>query len=306
VSVLVTESGSTPDCHNKEKNIMATLINTQEIVSGNNRTLLAPFGSRAELTEYANRLEITYRIKIKGGEVRRLTKPESIRFASACLAHGLDPNVGQIWATEGKDGEMIIKIGRNGWTLAVATQLKNEGGGNAWTEYRQILDEAERVQLLVPKGAVAFECKLFDTPSIRAYSEAVERLSKAGASWPEIKEALGSRPYSVGIGIYLPSDKTKYQDESYPPVERTKKRAYEAAIKYRFALPFDEIEGAEELPAQYTGPMLGAPKQAAAEAIIDGDSKKRNEGDYQPDPAAIDAALKVKQERDTKALYGEG
>jgi len=278
---------------------------TQEIVSGNGRTLLAPFGSRAEVTEYANRLKLTYRIKLKGGETRELTKPESIRFASACLAHGLDPNVGEIWATDGKDGVMIIKPGRNGWTKAVATQLKNEGGGNAWAEYRQIIDVAERIQLFVPAGALVFECKLFDTPSIRAYSEAVKRLSKAGASWPEIKEALGSRPFSVGIGMYSPSEKTKYQDEQYPPIERTKKRAYEAAIKYRFALPFDEIEGSEELSPEYTGPMLGAPKQAAAEAIIDGDDKKTGEDDFTPDPAVIDAELKAKKARDSAALYGE-
>ena len=280
---------------------------TQEIVSGNNgRTLLAPFGSRAELTEYANRLEMTYKIKIKGGEVRRLTKPESIRFASACLAHGLDPNVGEIWASEDKDGEMVIKVGRNGWTKAIVGQLRNEGGGNAWAEYRQIVDPDERALLMIPQGSLAIECKLFDSPSIRAYSEAVERLSKAGASWPEIKEALGSRPYSVGVGVYAPSDKTKWQDESYQPIERTKKRAYEAAVKYRFALPFDEIEGAEELPAQYTGPMLGSPKKAAAEAVIDGNGKNSEGDDYQPDPAAIEAALKAKRERDIQALYGNG
>jgi len=287
---------------------------TQEIVSGNGRTLLAPFGSRAEVAEYANRLKATYRIKLKGGEVRELTKTESIRFASACLAHGLDPNVGEIWATEGKDGVMVIKPGRNGWTKAVATQLKNEGGGNAWAEYRQIVDESERIQLLIPAGAVAFECKLFDTPSIRAYSEAVERLSKAGAPWPEIKEALGSRPFSTGIGIYSTGANTKYQDEQYPPIERTKKRAYEAAVKYRFALPFDEIEGSDELPPEYTGPMLDSPKQAAANTVVDqkksapsaDDAGQAKSDEYQPDPAAIDAALKAKRERDSQALFGNG
>lgn len=296
---------------------------TQEIISANGgRTLLAPFGSRAELNEYANRLVLTYRIKLKHDEVRKLSKTEAIQFASACLAHGLDPNVGEIWASESKDGQLVIKVGRNGWTKAVANQLRNEGGGNAWTEYRQIVDEAERLQLLVPKGAVVFECKLFDTPSIRAYSEAVERLSKAGASWPEIKEALGSRPYSVGIGMYSPSDKTKYQDEQYTPVERAKKRAYEAAIKYRFALPFDEIEGAEELPAQYTGPMLDS--RAASQATVEQHPQEKTGEDYIPPADEIDAALELKRNRETddeidfalqlkkkreagiKALFGDG
>jgi hypothetical protein len=267
----------------------------QQIVADNGRTLLAPFGSRTELNEYANRLSLTYRVKLKGGETRKLSQAESIRFASVCLAHGLDPYAGEIWASEGKDGELVIKTGRNGWTKAIAIQLRNEGGGNCWAEYRQIVEEAERVQLLIPKGAIAFECRLYDTPSIRAYTEAVERLSRAGASWDEIKGIVGNRPYSSGLGVYQPSDKTRWQDESYPPIERAKKRAYEAAVKYRFALPFDQIEGSDELPREYTGPML-RPNDPGEQTI--------DNNEYKPNPRDIDEALKAKREAGSKALFG--
>jgi hypothetical protein len=291
--------------------------NGKVVIGGNGKTLLAPFGSRKEIAELADRIERMLKVydpTLEGkGDNRKLSKTEALRMASVALAHGLDPSIGEIYPVVSKKGVFSVGVGRDGWSKALAFRLNAEGGGNAWPEFHMIIDEGERQRLQVPAGAICYECRLRDTRTVEATVKLIEAMSKAGASWQEIKELAGPG-YVIGIGWYKPSG--GYEDLQYPPIQRAMKRAYCDAVKKRAHLPFEIEEGTDVLPDDYTGPMLSE-RAAAKDTIVDGNLKKSQGAtptapapdEYRPDPADIDAVLKRKQaadrERNSETLFGK-
>lgn len=270
----------------------------QLMVSDNGRTKLAPFGSSSEVREMAKRLLPTIKVNLSKGESRFMSPTEAGMMAASCIAHGLDPFIGDIYPME-KDGKFSLIPGRGAWVKAANRALEKNGGGNFWFEERLLLDTDERMRLLIDAGAIAYEVKLYDTPTIRAYSEAVAAMSKAGAPWGEIKDALGARPCITALGVYSTSSSSAYSDKMWPPHERAKKRGRCACLKVKFNLPFDDYgEGADDLPDDYRA------KPIKVDTVVD----NALPDEYKPDPADIDADLKKRkaaQARDKAALFPE-
>lgn len=264
----------------------------QVIVPENGKTLLERYGSRKELREFADRITRSIPVNLTGGQIRPMKPAEAMHLAEASLAHGLDPFVGQVYMIVDKEGVPKIHIGPAGYEVAATRQLHKEGGGNWWPEYEAINNSDERGELLVPIGAVAYRCKLYDTPSIKTYVEAIKAATAAGASWDEIKATFGSRPYTEGLGFYKP--KGGYQDEMYSPHHRARKRALNNALRQRFSLEFHgESDG--DLPDEFTGPLLSdrsqvvdqSPAPASTAPAVGQDLP----ADPDPGPAVDNAAL---------------
>lgn len=113
--------------------------------------------------------------------------------------------------------------------------------GNFWVEFREIGNVEERKRYGISDGALAFEARLFDSENIRTYTEAVGMMTKAGVPWDAVKEMIGSKPYTSGIGVLKPSEQTKMER-----VQCAMKRAEADAIKRRFDVPFGLQTGVEE------------------------------------------------------------
>lgn len=258
-------------------------------------TLLAHYGSRKEIREMVERLRrSTLLIKLKAGETRKMTETECMTLAMACLPYGFQPGV-DIVPMQDRSGNFTLHYAPSCWQKAAQVRLREEGGGNYWPQYEMITSPDERELLLVPQGAIVVRCKLYDTPTIRAYTDLVGALNQVqGMTAEKLEQYAGSRPYTEGIGWYVPSGNTKFQDEAYPPIERAKKRALKQALKARFSLEFQDNESDGFLPDEFSGALakpdkpIDVPLSAQAQ-------------DY-TDPAFVDAQLRREQ---NTALWGE-
>lgn len=242
----------------------------QVMVQERGKTLLSRYGSRPEIAELADRIQKVIPVRLNEGQVRRMILAEAQYLAEASLAHGLDPFVGQIYLLVVRDIP-TIHIGPAGYEVQATRQLQREGGGNWWPEFERIDDEQARADLLVPRAAIAYRCKLYDSPTIRTWTAAIDTMSRAGAEWREIMSILGSKPFAEGLGFYVPNGGK--QDEKYPPHERARKRAFHAALKKRFALEMDgDSDG--DLAPDFTGPLRGD----MAERIVEQEPAEQGDG----------------------------
>lgn len=238
-------------------------------------TNLVVWDSRDNVRELAERLKMM----TPGGA--KLGTNELLALAQGAVAHGLDPLNGEIWMIPGRG----LMVGVKGLRKKAREQVQ----GNFWIDFREIINPEERKRLGIAEGSMAFEAHLFDSENIRTYAETVERLMKAGIPWDAVKDMVGEKPYSVGIGILKAGENTKMER-----VQCAMKRAEADALKRRFDVPFGlAVESDAE------------PEGGEWQTIDNELPAKPAEGDYQPDPAAIDAALKAKREAMSKALYGQ-
>ena len=185
-------------------------------------TKLAAFGSRDSVRELADRI----RLGVPGG--RKLEQNEALVLAQIAIAHSLDPFTGEIWYIPGTGPMVGIKGLRK-----TAQKEARKNGGTYWTEFRRITDPDELDSLNIPAGALAFECRLLDSQTIRAYAETVKALREAGFSHDESTALAGIRPSTIGYGYLKSGEPTKM-----PPVQCATKRAEADAIKRRFHIPF--------------------------------------------------------------------
>lgn len=230
----------------------------QSIVVTPSQTLLSQWGSRVELREMSDRLRRTYRVTLKGGDSRQMTPTESDMLATVVLAYGLNPLVGEVYLMLDKQGHPKIVTGYTAYEKAGNAQMQQAGGGTLDPKFEPISDPDERAALLIPAGAVAIRCKLYDTITKREYVEMAKGLASAGAKWDDIERIIGGQPYTEGIGIYLPNNNTRYQDEQWSPALRARKRAYNAALKARFNLNFTGASDGD-LPEEFKGRLLQEP-----------------------------------------------
>lgn len=276
-----------------------------EIYQSETNTLLAHYGSRKEIREFMERIRKgALLIKLKGGESRRLVENELMALANACLPYGFIPGVDVIPMVD-RSGNFTLHYAATCWQKGANARLREEGGGNYWPQFEMITDPAERQLILVPAGAIAFRCKLYDTPTIRAYTALVAELNKIQGMTPDkLIELAGSRPYTEGIGWYLPTANTKHNDESYPPVERAKKRAFKQALKARFSLEFQDNESDGNLPDDFTG-QLGVDRN---QTPVHERAPIEVKADDYTDPAFIEAEIAreaAQRTRDSAAVWGE-
>ena len=198
-----------------------------------NGQALANYGSRAEVLEFVGRL----RTMLPGGD--KLSDGQIKALAQASLATGLDPLNGEIWMTD-----KGLMIGVKGLRRKGHEQVQ----GNYWVELQPITDKERRDLLQIPADGLAFEARLFDSENLRTFAETCERLLKAGIPWEAVERMVGSRPYTVGIGVFK-----KGEPSRMPPAQCGMKRAEADALKRRFDIGFADI------------PVEGEPEQGWVE-----------------------------------------
>lgn len=241
----------------------------QTLMVQSQRTLLSPYGTRKELKEMADRIQRVMTTRPPGGEPRKMNNTEAMLLSAGALAHGLDPFLHEIWLLYDRDANPCLYVGPDGFAKAANKQIAKEGGGNWWVEDRPITDPEARKLLGIPDGALAWEVHLYDTPTMRTYSDTVKAMAASGAPWEAIVRAVGEKPYTCGTGWYLPSNRTVKQDEQFPPSDRAYKRAYHHALAKRFNLNFaGDSDG--DLNPEFTGPLLSDGKPAGGPTIIEG------------------------------------
>lgn len=198
---------------------------TQSITVANQT--LQVWGTRDDVRELTERLQLM----LPGG---KNLNPNDVRaLAQGAVAHGLDPLNGEIWMIPGRG----LMIGVKGLRKKAREQVQ----GNFWVEFREIGNPEERKRYGIIDGALAFEARLFDSENIRTYTEAVGMMTKAGVPWEAVKEMIGSKPYTSGIGVLKPTEQTKMER-----VQCAMKRAEADAIKRRFDVPFGLQQGIED------------------------------------------------------------
>jgi len=181
---------------------------------------LAQYGSRDDVREMVARLKSM----LPGGD--KLTDGQVKALAQGALAHALDPLTGEIWMIPGRG----LMIGVKGLRRLGRKQVV----GNFWPEFIEIRDADTRKRLRIPEGALAFECRLFDTENLNTYVSTCERLLKAGIPWEAVEKMVGAKPYTPGIGVLKAGEQTKME-----PVQCAMKRAESDALKRRFDVPLD-------------------------------------------------------------------
>ncbi len=245
---------------------------TQNVTKSNGGAL-SVYGDRDQVRELRERLSLM----TPGGS--KLSQNELAALAQGAIAHGLDPLNGEIWIIPGRG----LMIGIKGLRKKARQQVK----GNFWCNFIEIVNIEDRKRLRIPDGALAYECRLFDSENIRVYVDAVEQMTKAKIPWESIVSMLGDKPYTIGVGMLKPGENTK-MDAS----QCAMKRAEADALKRRFDVPFGlAIEPDTDEPG-YGGEWVEGELSEA----------------YVPDPADIDRDLaerKAKREADKQALYGE-
>lgn len=191
-----------------------------------NQTLQV-WGTRDDVRELTERLQLM----LPGG---KNLNPNDVRaLAQGAVAHGLDPLNGEIWMIPGRG----LMIGVKGLRKKAREQVQ----GNFWVEFREISNADERKRYGIVDGSLAFEARLFDSENIRTYTEAVGMMTKAGVPWEAVKEMIGSKPYTSGIGVLKQTEQTKMER-----VQCAMKRAEADAIKRRFDVPFGLQQGIED------------------------------------------------------------
>jgi len=259
---------------------------TQQLVKAN--TTVQAFGTSDEV----NALDKRLKVMLPGAD--KLNQGQRLALAQAAIAHGLDPFNGEIWMIPGRG----LMVGVKGLRKKAHQQVK----GNYWIDFRFIDSEAERAQLRIPTGALAYEARLFDTENITTYTTAVGSLTKAGIPWEAVERMVGSKPYTSGIGVLAPGEQTKMQ-----PMQCAMKRAEADAIKRRFDVPFGmEVIDDDQLPDVVPGDfvVVDEPKQPHATETAQGVT----EAEYKPDPAVIEkehAERLAKRKAEAQSLFQE-
>lgn len=233
---------------------------------------------REEVVSLSERI----RALLPGGN--RLTPQEAQSLAQVALLHGLDPFNGEVWYLKDKSGNSLgVTAGIKGHRRAAHRQIDKQGG-NYWCEFDQLSPD-EKKALAMPENAIAFRCRLFDSVSIRLYTETIERLCKAGVPWESVKELVGERPYNVGYGFYTPGELTKMK-----PAACGMKRAEADALKRRFDLPFGSAVGApqdaDEHVFQVTDGVFESaetPAQIQSKMQTASRSLRGDQGDFEPE-----------------------
>lgn len=250
----------------------------QQAIVKSNGHMVSAFGTREDVKALDDRLKVM----LPGAE--KLDTGQRMALAQAAIAHGLDPFNGELWMIQGRG----LMVGIKGLRKKAHQQVK----GNFWIDFRLITTDEERAALRIPNGALAYEARLFDTENITTYTATVEKMLKAGIPWEAVKDMVGSKPYTSGIGMLKAGDQTKMD-----PVQCAMKRAEADAIKRRFDVPFG-MNVADDDEPDYPGFVVPEPDKKPVETV---------EAEYVPTPESLaktEADLQARRKRDNEALYG--
>ncbi len=175
----------------------------------NSNKSIQQFGSREDVHELKTRLVAA----LPGG--KKLNDTEIRALAQASIAHELDPFNGELWIIPGSG----LMIGIKGLRKKAHQQIEKTGG-NYWVTFHEVVDEDWRNRHRIPKGALCYEARLFDSAIIRTYVSTVKNFQDAGMPWEIVQEMVGSKPYTSGYGVFGDGEFTKME-----PIQCVQKRA---------------------------------------------------------------------------------
>ncbi|MEN6507011.1 MAG: hypothetical protein ABFD92_20950 [Planctomycetaceae bacterium] len=171
------------------------------------------YGSGTDIKTLAERIKLC----LPNGN--KLQANEALALAQLAVAYELNPFNGEVWYIPGR-GTMV---GIKGLRKAARKQ------GNYWPAF-DIIGEQEKAQLGIPKEAVAYRCKIYQTDLLRKAAEAIDLLTRSGMK--DAFEVYAYRP-AEGIGYGIPSEDSRMKLD-----QRARKRAEADALKVAFDLPF--------------------------------------------------------------------
>lgn len=239
--------------------------------NGKTEVRLNGYGNRDQVREMEDRVLAM----IPGA--KNYTPAERRALSQLAVAHDLNPFNGEVWVIPGSGTTIGIKGLRK-----LAHRQIQEVGGNFWTEYVEITDEAQRKRWRIEPGDLAFEARLYDSATIRTYTETIKMLTSAGVPWDAVSKMIGVKPFSSGVGVLRAGEKTKM-----PPVQNAQKRAEAHALKQRFDVPFG-VKVADEDTGE----------------IIDGEARETSAPSAGPDysdPAFVSGQMDAEKEAGLKA-----
>ncbi len=204
---------------------------------------LEPYGPRRALEE------LTRRLMLMDTSKNPLNVNEAMLVIQTASTTQLNPFAQELWAWvsiyQGKR-KLTIMPGRRG-LLRLARAQAEHMGTHFNEEYRRITDPEERAELAIPLGALAFECKVFDSLTRESWVKSFTDLNKAGMKADQVLAQIGDCPYARGYGFVTASE-MKTLDEgknTMAHAERASKRAFMSGLKKKFDLPFGAITGVQ-------------------------------------------------------------
>jgi|GEM_PF-7043009 len=184
---------------------------------------------------------VASRLKLMDRSDDGLTDTEALLIGQAALATGLSPFQPQpelwYWITVKNDDKRILTLmrGRDGTEMLADRAARNAGNRLSPPRYREIIDEAERQTLGIPRGAMASEASIENYLDTRAYYQRRNQLKDEGMSSEEIDKRVGKAPpCHVGIGILEKHEIEKFSKgygAKMPLINRVRKRAKAEAQK---------------------------------------------------------------------------
>lgn len=206
-------------------------------------TELARLGRKKEIRELSRRLA-----DLSPGGMK-LNDQEALALAQYSWSLGANPLVGETWLLKNhKSGQVLglmpgIRLHRRR-----ADEKDERNKDSRWVEYTNISDPDERATFAIPQNAMAIKARLYRQSTTKAYADAAEKLAGAGASWDEIKNVLGTKPYVEGVGILTKSemDGLNRGQNKMPHKQRCEKRAEAHALKQAYHLPFGYVALSDE------------------------------------------------------------
>ena len=206
-------------------------------------TELARLGRKKEIRELSRRLA-----DLSPGGIS-LTGDEALALAQYSWSLGANPLVGEAWLLKNhKTGKVLglmpgIRLHRR------RADEKDERTNDArWIEYTNISDPDERATFAIPQNAMAIKARLYRQSTTKTYADAAAKLADAGASWDDIKNVLGTKPYIEGVGILTKQemDAMNRDQNKMPHKQRCEKRAEAHALKQAYHLPFGYVALSDE------------------------------------------------------------
>jgi hypothetical protein len=197
---------------------------------------LVPYGPTMAMREMTRRIMLFDTGKVKMNAV------EASHYAQVCISTRLNPFGYEVWALVsliGNERRLTIMPGRRG-LLRHAHEQAAARGTHFWPRYEQVTDPERRKNLMIPDGALAFECKLYENLSVMTWNQSIVALTDATKAGLHIDSSeLGPTPFVFGLGILTADDMRQLDKGSnkMSHVERCQKRAYMMALKQMFDLP---------------------------------------------------------------------
>ena len=204
-------------------------------------TELARLGRKKEIRELSRRLA-----DLSPGGMK-LTGDEALALAQYSWSLGANPLVGEAWLLKNHGTGKVLGLMPGIRLHRRRADEKDERSGDVrWIEYTNISDQDERATYAIPQNAMAIKARLYRQSTTKAYSEAASKLADAGASWEDIKNVLGTKPYIEGIGILEKSEMGAMGANKMPHKQRCEKRAEAHALKQAYHLPFGYVALSDE------------------------------------------------------------